>query len=49
MTKPNRNGCKNAKKTNLQVQGTRSATQKFQVTVYTKSLSKQQSVYLTSE
>ena len=28
MPKPNRNGCKNGKQTNLVVQGTRSAVQK---------------------
>ena len=42
MPKPNRNGCKNGKQTNLLVQGTRSAVQKSQVTVDTKTLSKQQ-------
>ena len=36
MPKPNRNGCKNGKQTNLLVQGTRSAAQKSQVTVDTK-------------
>ena len=36
MPKPNRNGCKNGKQTNLLVQGTRSAVQKSQVTVDTK-------------
>ena len=36
MPKPNRNGCKNGKQTNLLVQGTRSAVQKSQVTADTK-------------
>ena len=49
MPKPNRNGCKNGKQTNLLVQGTRSAVQKSQVTVDTKTLSKKQSMYHTSE
>ena len=49
MPKPNRNDCKNGKQTNLLVQGTRSAVQKSQVTVDTKTLSKQQSMYHTSE
>ena len=48
MPKPNRNGCKNDKQTNLLVQGTRSAVQKSQVTV-DLTLSKQQSIYHTSE
>ena len=48
MPKPNRNGCKNDKQTNLLVQGTRSAVQKSQVTVDV-TLSKQQSIYHTSE
>ena len=33
MPKPNRNGCKNGKKTNSLVQGTRRAVQKSQVTL----------------
>ena len=37
MPKPNRNGCKNGKQTNLLVQGTRSAVQKSQLTVHTKN------------
>ena len=37
MPKPNRNGCKNGKQTNLLVQGTRSAVKISQVTVHTKS------------
>ena len=37
MPKPNRNGCKNGKKTNLLEQGCRSAVQESQVTVETKS------------
>ena len=37
MLKPNRNGCKNGKQTNLLVQGVRSAVQKSQTTVDTKS------------
>ena len=45
MPKPNRNGCKNGKQTNLLVQGTRSAVQKSQVTVDTKTLSKQSMYY----
>ena len=49
MPKPNRNGCKNGKQTNLLVQGTRSAVQKSQATVDTKTLSKQQSMYHTFE
>ena len=49
MPKPNRNGCKNGKQTNLLVQGTRSAVQKSQVTVDIKTLSKQQSMYHTFE
>ena len=49
MPKPNRNGCKNDKQTNLLVQGTRSAVQKSQVTVDAKTLSKQQSMYHSSE
>ena len=49
MPKPNTNGCKNGKQTNLLVQGTRRAVQKSQVTVDTKTLSKQQSMYHTSE
>ena len=49
MPKSNRNGCKNGKQTYLLVQGTRSAVQKSQVTVDTKTLSKQQSMYHTSE
>ena len=49
MPKPNKNGCKNGKQTNLLVQGNRSAAQKSQVTVDTKTLSKQQSMYHTSE
>ena len=49
MQKPNRNCCKNGKQTNLPVQGTWSAVQKSQVTVDTKTLSKQQSMYHTSE
>ena len=49
MPKPNRNACKNGKQTDLLVQGTRSAVQKSQVTVSTKTLSKQQSMYHTSE
>ena len=35
MPKPNRNGCKNGKQTNLLVQGARSAVQKSQITVDT--------------
>ena len=49
MPKPNRNACKNGKQTDLLVQGTRSAVQKSQVTVSTKTLSKQQSMYHISE
>ena len=49
MPKSNRNGCKNGKQTYLLVQGTRSAVQKSQVTVDTKTLSKKQSMYHTSE
>ena len=37
------------KQTNLPVQGTRSAVQKSQITVDTKTLSKQQSMYQTFE
>ena len=37
MPKPNRNGCKIGKQTNLLVQGNRSAVQKSQVTVDTKT------------
>ena len=37
MLKPNRNGCKNGKETNLLVQGARSAVQKSQITVDTKN------------
>ena len=48
MPKPHRNGCKNGKQTNLLVQGI-SDVQNFQVTVDTKTLSKQQSTYHTSE
>ena len=49
MPKPNRNGCKNGKQTNLLVQGVKSAVQKSQTRVDTKkSLSKQQSTYHTS-
>ena len=48
MPKPNRNGCNNGKQTNLLVQVTRSAVQKSQVTVDTKTLSKQ-SMYYTCE
>ena len=49
MSKPNRDGCKNGKQTNLLVQDTRSAVQKSQVTLDTKNLSKQQSMDHTSE
>ena len=49
MPKPNTNGCKNGKQTNLLVQDTRRAVQKSQVTVDTEALSKQQSMYHTSE
>ena len=49
MPKPNRNGCKNGKQTKLLVQGTRSVVRKSQVTVDTKTFSKQQSMYYTSE
>ena len=49
MPKPNRNACKNGKQTDLLVQGTRSAVQKSQVTLSTKTLSKQQSMYHISE
>ena len=49
MPKPNRNGCKNGKQTKLLVQGTRSVVRKSQVTVDTKTFSKQQSMYHTSE
>ena len=45
MQKPNRNGCNNGKQTNLLVQVTRSAVQKSQVTVDTKTLSKQSMYY----
>ena len=45
MSKPNRNGCNNGKQTNLLVQVTRSAVQKSQVTVDTKTLSKQSMYY----
>ena len=48
MPKPHRNGCKNGKQTNLLVQGI-SDVQNSQVTVDTKTLSKQQSTYHTSE
>ena len=48
MPKPHRNGCKNGKQTNLLVQGI-SDVQNSQVTVDTKTLSKQQSMYHTSE
>ena len=48
MPKPNRNGCKIGKQTNLLVQATRSAVQKSQVTVDTKTTNKQ-SMYHTSE
>ena len=37
MPKPNRNGCKIGKQTNLLVQGNRTAVQKSQVTVDTKT------------
>ena len=47
--KPNRNGCKNGKETNLLVQGTGSAVQNSQVTVDTKNSSKQQRMHHTSE
>ena len=36
MPKPNRNGCKNGKQTNLLIQGARSAVQKSQIAVDTK-------------
>ena len=36
MLKANKNGCKNAKQTNLLVQGARTAVQKSQITVDTK-------------
>ena len=49
MPKPNRNGCKNGKQTNLLVQGTRSTIQKSLATVDTKTFSKEQSMYHTSE
>ena len=50
MPKPNRNGCKNGKQTNLLVPSARSTVQKSQTTVDTKKiLSKQQSLYHTSE
>ena len=49
MPKPNRKGCKNGKQTNLLVQGIRSAVQKSQITVDRKTLSKQRSMYHTSE
>ena len=51
MLKPNRNGCKNGKQTNLLVQGSRSAVQKSQITVdaQKKTISKQWSMYHTSE
>ena len=42
MPKSNRNGCKIGKQNNLLVQGTRGAVQKPQITVETKTLSKQQ-------
>ena len=47
MPKLNRNGCKNGKQTNLLVQGTTSAVQKHQVTVDTKNLRKERSMYHT--
>ena len=49
MPKSNRNDCNNGKKTNLLVQGTRSAVQKLQVMVDIKTLSKQLRMYHTSE
>ena len=49
MPKLNRNGCKNGKQTNLLVQGITSAVQKHQVTVDTKNLRKERSMYHTSE
>ena len=49
MPKTNKNCCKNGNQTNLLVQGIRSAVQKFQVTLDTKTISKQQSMYHTSE
>ena len=50
MPKPNRNGCKNGKRTNLLVHGARSAVQKSQITDrHKKTLNKQQSMYHTSE
>ena len=39
MPKPNRNGCKNTKQTNLLVEGARSGVQKSQITVERKKLS----------
>ena len=48
MPKPIRNVCKNDKQTNLLVQCTRSAVKKSQVTVDTKTISKQ-SMYHTPE
>ena len=49
MPKRIRNICKNGKQTNLLVQCTRSAVKKSQVTVDTKTISKQQSMYHTPE
>ena len=47
MPKLNRNGCKNGKQTNLLVQGTTSAVQKFQVTVDTIKNSQQGTKYVS--
>ena len=49
MPKQTRNMCKNGKQTSLLVQGARNAKQKSQATVDTSKLSKQQSLYRTSE
>ena len=49
MPKWTRNNCKNGKQTSLLVKGARSAKQKYQTTVCTSKLSKQQSFYHTSE
>ena len=47
MSKPNRNRCKNAKQTNLVVEGARSGVQKSQITVETKKLSAKTKVGLS--
>ena len=47
MPKPNRNGCKNDKQTNLLVQGASSAVQKSQVTVGKKKNSQETTKYVS--